>query len=501
MSKNNSDMIIIGGGIGGLSCAALLAKQGFRPLVLEMNEKTGGRVLGETEKGFTYEYFPIGVTPVRNHSFEMLSRELGLDESEIKIIGPENMGFAYLGKSEKWKFMDNINILAGDISEDFDPSHLFDLWGLDETELEPAIQVLGDLYMMTPEQINLLDAEDITFKEFLDKGLYDIPWAVDNFFGFFANMAMVEPIDLVSAAEYVRILQDAFNNGGGGYPAGGCMHVADILTKKVIELGGIVRTNTKVEKIDIQNSSAAGVITTDGEKISASVVISNAGIHPTVLKLAGEDHFDKSYVNYVKDLVPAWGLTSQIYFLNKPVLDFHISVLYSDNGWWDLERYEKIKNGHVPDDVVVYAMVPSNYDPSVVPEGKQILTAGTVCPSDPGAEEIEMLTQKAEELLFNFWPEIVPAIESKKYGGPAQVSALTRDHVQHGQGGECMGLGQIAGQCGATRPPAVTSVRGLFLVGIDAGGSAGMGLHQSVDSALKVSRQVGRYCRKRQAVI
>ena len=118
MVENNIDMIVIGGGIGGLSCAALLAKQGFRPLLLEMNESTGGRILGDTENGFTYEYFPIGVTPVRGHSFEVLSRELGLGDSEIKIIGPENMGFAYKGKSNKWKFMNNVNILLGDISED-----------------------------------------------------------------------------------------------------------------------------------------------------------------------------------------------------------------------------------------------------------------------------------------------------------------------------------------------------------------------------------------------
>ena len=92
---------------------------------------------------------------------------------------------------------------------------------LDKNEQDQAVQVLGDLYLMTPEQIAALDAEDITFKEFLDQGHYEIPWAEYNFFGFFANMAMVEPIDLVSGGEYIRILQDSFNRGGGGYPYGG----------------------------------------------------------------------------------------------------------------------------------------------------------------------------------------------------------------------------------------------------------------------------------------
>ncbi len=495
------DMIVIGGGIGGLACAALLAKNSFKPLVLEMNESTGGRILGTTEKGFTYEYFPIGVTPVRGHSFEALSRELGLDESDLKIIGPKKATFVYRGKSQEWKFMNDVDIMLGDISDDFDPSHLFELWGLDAKEEEQAVGVLGELYLMTPEEISAIDAENLTFEEFLTKRNYELPWGVNNFLSFFANMAMVEPIDLVSAAEYIRILQDAFNNGGGGYPAGGCMHLAEVLTKALVDYGGIVRTSTKVERISIESGKVTGVVTTDGEEIKAPIVISNAGIHPTILKLAGEEHFDKSYVSYVKDLVPAWGLTSQIYFLDKPVLDFDISVSYSDNGWWNVERYEKVKNGHIPDDVVVYAMVPSNYDPGVAPEGKQLLSAGTVCPSDPGAKEVEMLIKKTEEMLFELWPEIEPAIEHKIYAGPAQVAALTRDCVQHGQGGECMGLGQIAGQCGRTRPSAKTSVNGLFLVGIDAGGNAGMGLHQSVDSAIKVSRTVSQYYKKMRAIV
>ena len=90
-------------------------------------------------------------------------------------------------------------------------------------------------------------------------------------------------------------------------------------------------------------------------------------------------------------------------------------------------------------------------------------------------------------MIFKLWPENVPALESKRYFGPAQVCSLTRDSVIRGQGGECMGLGQIVGQCGLHRPSAQTPVNGLFLVGIDAGGGEGMGVHQSVHSAIKVA--------------
>jgi len=70
---------------------------------------------------------------------------------------------------------------------------------------------------------------------------------------------------------------------------------------------------------------------------------------------------------------------------------------------------------------------------------------------------------------------------------PAQISSSTRDSVLPGQGGECVGLGQIVGQCGKHKPSPQAPIEGLFYVGADAG-SAGMGTHQAADSGIKVAR-------------
>jgi phytoene dehydrogenase-like protein len=490
MGEETHEIIIIGGGLAGLACGALLARGGHKPLIIEMNQEVGGRALGTSEDGFVYDYFPIGLTPVRGHRLELLATELGLDKDHFRVRGPKKMSFGYRRPSGNWKILNDVNILLGKPEEPFDPTHLFDLWGLQEEEQGKAITVLADIFLKSQDEIRRLDDADITFRQYLDRMSYDMPSAVFNFLAFFANMAMVEPVDLVSAAEYIRIAQDSFNNGGGGYPEGGMMRVVGELLDIFRKNGGELRTGTKIAKIVIENGSAVGVRTVEGEALRSSIVISSAGIHPTVLKLVGEEHFDRGYVERVKDLQPAWGLTSQIYFLKEAVLDFDIAVAYSDAAWWDIEKYRQIESGYEPREVILYAQVMSSYDPSVAPPGKQLLSAGTICPSDRDSKAVSMLIERAEETLFKLWPEIIPALESKRYAGPAEVTELTRDRVIRGQGGECMGLGQIAGQCGPHKPSAQTSVKGLFLVGIDAGGGEGMGVHQSVHSAIKVANHV-----------
>ena len=49
------DVIVIGGGMGGLTAAALLTRRGLRVLLLEQGERTGGYVTSFTRGGFTFD--------------------------------------------------------------------------------------------------------------------------------------------------------------------------------------------------------------------------------------------------------------------------------------------------------------------------------------------------------------------------------------------------------------------------------------------------------------
>lgn len=56
MASPKYDVIVVGSGPGGVACAALLAKWGFKPLVLEKNDEIGGKAVTiSSQEGFKHE--------------------------------------------------------------------------------------------------------------------------------------------------------------------------------------------------------------------------------------------------------------------------------------------------------------------------------------------------------------------------------------------------------------------------------------------------------------
>jgi prolycopene isomerase len=256
---------------------------------------------------------------------------------------------------------------------------------------------------------------------------------------------------------------------------------------------------TRAEKILVDRGMVAGVVTGKG-CFHAPIVISNAGIQPTVLKLVGEEHFDKGYVNYVKDLVPSWALLGYRYFLDRKVTDAPFGVVFSNESPWSLDRFLEAKAGKASREGVVYYEVPSNYDPQAAPPGKQILITGSYCPPDPTMPKREIMewAKAGEEIIFKAIPGLEKAVERKELYTARDVSNLTRDAVLPGHGGETIGLGQIVGQCGPNKPSIKAPIRGLYYVGCDAGGK-GVGTQQAIESGMNVAEAVLRYHRLRRS--
>lgn len=57
-SRSDADVVVVGSGIGGLCCAALLARYGFTVVVCESHSMAGGAAHGFERQGFQFDSGP-----------------------------------------------------------------------------------------------------------------------------------------------------------------------------------------------------------------------------------------------------------------------------------------------------------------------------------------------------------------------------------------------------------------------------------------------------------
>ena len=492
MAKGSYDVIVVGAGFGGSSCAALLARRGLKVLLLDKNAKAGGKAMSLSKKGFTYTAWVVIAAPIQDNYFEVVLKELGM-EDRVELVAPDATGGTVF-KNSRGKYVPMPPMPADSV---MDPNIIFDWLEIKEEDRLAALSAMTEITLMTPQAIDELD--DISFDEFLKP--YNIPRTAYAFLvSTISDPCFVVPADAVPASEAIKTLQMIFLRSGGLFCKGGIGKVAETYAQAVEENGGRVIMRARVQRILVQSGRVTGVATDKGT-FEAPIVVSNAGIQPTVLKLVGEEHFDRSYVNYVRDLVPSWGLPGVRYFLKKPVVKASFGNIISGDSHWSLERINRAAAGEMPDDIGILYEVPSNYDPGAAPRGKQIVLAASWSPADPQmtARQKKMWWDKIDEIMFKVFPDLHKNIEAREYYSSREVSALTRDQVLPGQGGECIGLGQIMGQGGGKKPNIKAPIRGLFYVGCDAGGW-GVGTQQAVASGINVASAVQRYCLLHKAV-
>jgi prolycopene isomerase len=489
MARESYDVIVIGAGFGGSSCAGLLAKRGLDVLLVEKNARAGGKAMSLSKNGFTYTAWVVIGAPVEGNLYQVVLDELGVADLATLVV-PGTQGSIYKTTAGKY------TRLLSSSADETDPNVIFDWLEIEQEQRGPALQFFVELTLMPPEKI--LELAGVTFEDWINR--YDIPRSLYAFIVSLCcdGMFMVPP-DSLDAAEAIKSLQHMFLRGGGVFCEGGFGRVAEAYCEAVRRRGGDVRMSTRTDKILVEDGRVTGVETKKGT-FRAPIVISNAGLQPTVLKLAGEENFDKSYVNYVRDLVPSYALLGHRYFLSKPVTDAPYGVVFSNDSPWSLERFNLAREGRASREGVLYYEVPSNYDPNAAPEGKQLMMTGSFCPANPDLDEkeIQAWADAGEKILFGAFSEIEGLIESKELYTTRSVSNATRDSVVPGAGGETIGLAQIVGQCGSQKPSIRAPIGGLFYVGCDAGGG-GVGTQQAIESGMNVAEAVLRYHRLRRA--
>ncbi|XP_053562468.1 amine oxidase [flavin-containing] A [Bombina bombina] len=181
--SNVYDVIVIGGGISGLSSAKLLAENGLNVVVLEAQDRVGGRT--HTIRNKTVSYVDVGgsyVGPTQNHILRM-AKELGVQTYKVNTNGR----LVEHAKGKSYTFY-------GALPPVYNPLVLLDLNNLIRTMDNWGKEIPADAPWKAPRAA---EWDKMTMKEFIDKTCYTS--ATKRFAELFVNLVVTAETHQISA--------------------------------------------------------------------------------------------------------------------------------------------------------------------------------------------------------------------------------------------------------------------------------------------------------------
>jgi len=451
MAGDKKKVVVIGTGIGGSAIAVLLARRGFHVTVLEKLSFVGGRCSSKKWQGFTIDE---GVHQIGRCQAGPLGEIL-------KRIGKE--------KEIQWSYtrdpVQKLNYLDQIIEY---PKEIYKL-GVDVQAYQKIISTITN---MPWEETHALD--EINVKEWLLGFTSD--QTLLNIFSYITILYFVIPYWQASAGEFIRSFQELIKARSSGYPLGGCHVIPDTYLNVVVTSGGEVRTLSPVKKIVIKEEKAIGVELEDGSFIPADLVISNVDPITTVNKLVGKEYFPLDYVKKVESIKFAGGA-----FVLKLALDRVITpeklMMNISHPITDI-YYSGLEKGEIPERCDLMVVINSNFDPSTVPEGKQLITAGTFPVYNKD-------WKRWHQVVLDSLEEMIPGVKDHILFEESTSADMVEKLL--GEAGSVIGMAQTPDQIGKNRLTQTTPIPNLYLVGAEAGG-VGIGTELAAMSALELDR-------------
>lgn len=290
--KGNYDAIVIGSGLGGMSTAAFLAKEGKKVLVIESHYEPGGFTHTFKRKGYEWD---VGVHYVgevhRPHA--MISKlfnyindtplewtEMG-DVYDKMIFGKEvydyKTGEAAFKEQMKKYFPNPEDQVAIDkyIWTIKDAQKSQQLYFIEKTLIATMSSLLGNFMRKAAMKYNR-PTLDILHEITKNKKLIAVLTGQYGDYG--------SPPAEGSFLMHAMLVKHYIN--GGCYPVGGSKSIFNAIAPTVLKAGGAIFTRAKVKQILVNKQyEAYGVQLEDGFEIKSPIVISSAGIYNTYKNL------------------------------------------------------------------------------------------------------------------------------------------------------------------------------------------------------------------------
>lgn len=365
----NPRVAVIGSGFGGLAVAIRLQAAGFRTVIFEKRDLPGGRAYVYRDNGFTFDAGPTVITApdCLRELFCSAGRSMD-DYVRLLPVSP----FYRLFWEDGFKF---------DYSND---------WAVIEAQLDSKSprDVQGyKQFLKYSEEVFREGYENLAHVPFLDwssmvvvapqlirlKAYRSVYGMVAKYikdphlrqlFSFHSLLVGGNPFTTTSIYTLIHCLERKW---GVFFPEGGTGALVQALVKLFIELGGELRLNAEVSRINSSGDKLTGVATQAGNE-EFDLVVSNADVVHTYDRLLGHESSVKSTRNRLHRMAYSMSLFL-IYFGTRrqyPNL-LHHNILFGP-------RYRELlkdifSRGRLADDFSLYLHAPTRTDSSLAPPG------------------------------------------------------------------------------------------------------------------------------------
>ncbi len=458
-------VVVIGGGIGGLSTAIYLARAGYEVSLYEKNDHVGGRASLLEEDGYRFDMWPSRylMPDVFERFYEQVEEDITqhlqltkLDPSYRIFFTPQN----------------RIVDIAADLERDLETFE----------KIEKGVSKPFKEYLCRASYQYTIAMKKFVYRNY-DSVLDFFSW--DTFIDgirlnvfqkmasyvkrFFKSAEMQKivsyPLLFLGTSPYDALAIYALMSHvdfaqGVWYPKGGLYEIIRSL-QSIAEKNGVkIYVNSPVTRIVTEDGRTTGIELADGKTAEADIVVSNADMHftETVLLEKHEQTYPESY-RKKKVLAPS----AYILYLGVagklPMLTHHNLIFTED---WKKNFAEIFKTKEMPTDPSLYICKPSESDDTVAPAGHENMFVLVPCP--PGVELSQWQEDAYTEKILAMISQVchIPDLQDR-------IRYQKLFHIKHFQErynaykGTALGLAHTFMQTSAFRPNNYSKkVKGLY---------------------------------------
>jgi phytoene dehydrogenase-like protein len=441
------DAIVIGAGPNGLVAAAVLARHGWKVLLLEAKDRPGGALYSveSTLPGYIHDvgaaFFPFAESSPAFRALDLNGAGVEWRTAMYESSHPAPDGTCV-------SIARNIESSARSFGIDGDAWQRLALWQqrmgdrLPQALLAPLPDVraawrLGIRNIMGLAEAGLSSAADYSRRRFRSE-------AARRVIPGLALHVDLGPEDF-SGAALGLVLGLLASKSGFRIPVGGARSLTAALLRRFEEAGGQLRLNTHVDEIIVRDKRAVAVRTAHGEEIAVRrTVLADVGAPALYLRMLRPEHVPSFALRAMKRFRYGWGTFKMDWALSAPVPWIagearQAAVVHAGDSIDDLIRFtNQARAGQLPDNPYLVIGQQSLPDPSRAPPGGHTLWAYSRVPStrpDGWAKHKESFADRIEQRIEGLAPGFRKLILARAVFSPEDLEAMNENLVGGDLGG------------------------------------------------------------------